>query len=88
MAGKKLSLAIAINLLTENFRKGKNNVVGGLKSMQVRLMTFVAALGFGSIGLSNFVSKMIAVAKETSRVTSALKNRIGQQTKAVSLLIV
>lgn len=77
MAGKKLSLAIAINLLTENFRKGKNNVVGGLKSMQVRLMTFVAALGFGSIGLSNFVSKMIAVAKETSRVTTALKNVSG-----------
>lgn len=77
MAGNKLSLAIAINLLTENFKKGKNNVVSGLKSMQVRVMTFIAALGFGSIGLSNFVSKLISVAKETSRVTTALKNVSG-----------
>lgn len=77
MAGNKLSLAIAINLLTENFKKGKNNVVSGLKSMQVRIMTFIAALGFGSIGLSNFVSKLISVAKETSRVTTALKNVSG-----------
>lgn len=74
MANNKLTFAIALNLLTENFKKGKNNVVNGFKSMQVKLLAFVSALGFGSIGLSNFVSKLISVAKETSRVTTALKN--------------
>ena len=77
MANKKLSFAIAINLLTENFKKGKKSVINGFKSMQVKLTAFIAALGFGSIGISNFVSKLVSIAKETSRVTTALKNVSG-----------
>lgn len=76
MAGN-LSFSIAINLLTENFKKGTNSVKGGLRAMQMQVLTFAAALGASGIGLSNFVSQLIAVARETSRVTTALKNVSG-----------
>lgn len=76
MAGK-LSFSIAINLLTENFKRGTNNVKSGLRAMQMQVLTFVAALGAGGIGLSNFVSRLIDVARETGRATTALKNVSG-----------
>ena len=74
---KKLSFSIAINLLTDNFKKGANKVARGFKSMQTRALTFVAALGFGTIGLTNFMSRLIKTAKDTSRVTTSLKNASG-----------
>ncbi len=76
MAGR-LSFSIAINLLTENFKKGTNNVKNGFRSMQMQVLTFAAALGVGGLGLSDFVSRLITVARETSRVTTALKNVSG-----------
>ena len=76
MAGK-LSFSIAINLLTEQFKRGVNQVKSAFKSMQMQILTFVAALGAGGIGLSNFVSRFIDVARETNRVTTALKNVSG-----------
>lgn len=76
MAGK-LSFSIAINLLTENFKRGTNQVKSAFKSMQMQILTFAAALGAGGIGLSNFVSRFIDVARETNRVTTALKNVSG-----------
>lgn len=76
MAGK-LSFSIAINLLTENFRKGSNQVKAAFRSMQMQILTFAAALGAGGIGLSNLVSRFIDVARETNRVTTALKNVSG-----------
>lgn len=48
MAGK-LSFSIAINLLTENFKKGTNQVKSAFKSMQMQLLTFTAALGAAGI---------------------------------------
>lgn len=47
------------------------------KSMQMQILTFAAALGAGGIGLSNLVSRFIDVARETNRVTTALKNVSG-----------
>lgn len=76
MAGK-LSFSIAINLLTENFKRGSNQVKAAFKSMQMQFLTFAAALGAGGLGLSNFVSRLIEVARETNRVTTALKNVSG-----------
>lgn len=76
MAGR-LSFSIAINLLTENFKKGTNNVKNGFRSMQMQVLTFAAALGVGGLGLSDFVSRLITVSRETSRVTTALKNVSG-----------
>lgn len=73
----KLSFSIAINLLTENFKKGTNQVKVGLRAIQMQVLTFAAALGAGGLGLSNFVSRLIDVARETNRVTTALKNVSG-----------
>ncbi|MEY8720660.1 tape measure protein [Bacteroides stercorirosoris] len=80
MAGK-LSFSIAINLLTEQFKRGVNQVKSAFKSMQMQILTFAAALGAGGIGLSNFVSRFIDVARETNRVTTALKNASGGMTR-------
>lgn len=76
MAGK-LSFSIAINLLTEQFKRGANQVKATFKTLQMQILTFAAALGAGGIGLSNFVSRFIDVARETNRVTTALKNVSG-----------
>lgn len=76
MAGK-LSFSIAINLLTENFRKGTNHVKSSLRSIQAQVLTFAAAMGFAGVSLSNFVSQLIRVARETSRAVTALKNVSG-----------
>lgn len=48
-----------------------------LRSMQVQVLTFAAAMGAGGLGLSNFVSRLIDTARETNRVTTALKNVSG-----------
>lgn len=80
MAGR-LSFSIAINFLTENFRKGTNQVKAGFQAMQAQILTFAAALGVGGIGLSNLVTRFIEVAKEINRVTTALKNVSGSMSK-------
>lgn len=76
MAGN-LSFAIAINFLTENFKKGASQVKAGFRAMQMQVLTFAAALGAGGLGLTNFVSRLIDVARETNRVSTALKNVSG-----------
>lgn len=76
MAGR-LSFSIAVNLLTENFKKGTNRVKESFRSMQAQALTFAAALGAGGIGLSNLLSRFVEVARETGRVTTALKNVSG-----------
>ncbi|CAG9891919.1 hypothetical protein BOVA604_1287 [Bacteroides ovatus] len=80
MAGR-LSFSIAINLLTENFKRGSNQVKAAFRSMQMQFLTFAAALGAGGLGLSNFVSRLIEVARETNRVTTALKNVSGSMSQ-------
>lgn len=71
---KRLSFSIAINLLTENFKKGANAVKNAFKSMQMQILTFATALGAGGLGLAGLLSKFKDVARETSRVTTALRN--------------
>ncbi len=71
---KRLSFSIAVNLLTENFKKGTNTVKNSLRSMQMQVLTFAAALGAGGLGISGLISRFKDVARETSRVLTALKN--------------
>lgn len=80
MAGK-LSFSIAINLLIENFKRGTNQVKSAFRSMQAQILTFAAALGAGGIGLSNMITRFIEVARETNRVTTALKNVSGSMSQ-------
>ena len=74
---KRLSFSIAVNLLTENFKKGTNTVKNSLRSMQMQVITFAAALGAGGLGISGLLSRFRDVARETSRVLTALKNVSG-----------
>lgn len=76
-----MSFGIAINLLTENFKRGTNQIKSAFRAMQMQILTFVAALGAGGIGLSNLVSRFVDVARETNRVTTALKNVSGSMTQ-------
>ena len=76
MAGR-LSFSIAVNLLTENFKKGASSVSNSLKSMQMQVLTFAAALGAGGLSITGFLTSLIQTARETSRVTTALKNVSG-----------
>lgn len=83
MAGR-LSYSIALNLITDSFKKGANAAKNSLKSLRYQILSFGAALGFGGIGLSNLVSKMIEVARETGRVNVALKNVSGSMAQFVN----
>lgn len=74
---KRLSFSIAVNLLTENFKKGANTVKNSFKSMQMQILTFAAALGAGGLGIMGLITKMKDVARETSRAVTALKNVSG-----------
>lgn len=76
MAGR-LSFSIVVNLLTENFKKGATGIKDSLRSMQMQIITFAAALGFAGFGLQGLVSRMIETARATSRAITALKNVSG-----------
>ena len=77
MAGKNLNYAIVLRLITEGLRKGSATVVAEMRKMQMGMMSFVAAMGAGTVGLSNLLSRMVDTAKETARVNIALKNVSG-----------
>lgn len=77
MASGKLSFAIAINLLTQNFKRGVNDVKSAFASLKSQIFTFAAALGAIDLGLNGIISRMIETARETNRVTTALKNVSG-----------
>lgn len=76
MAGR-LSFAIAVNLMTEQFKKGANQVRASFRAIKAETVAFAAALGAGGIGLTELVGRFAQVARETSRVTTALKNVSG-----------
>lgn len=74
---KKLSFSIAVNLLTENFKKNVNVVKNSFRSIQMQVLTFAAALGAGGLGLSGLLTRLKDTARETNRVITALKNVSG-----------
>lgn len=77
MANSRLSFVIAIRLLADNFNKGANRIKSQLLSMQRNFLALASAAGAGAIGLTNFVSKAIEVAKATTQASVALKNVSG-----------
>ena len=76
MSGR-LSFAIAVNLMTEQFKKGANQIRASFRAIKAETVAFAAALGAGGIGLTELVGRFAQVARETSRVTTALKNVSG-----------
>jgi len=61
-------------MATGQFNKASTAVKAQLLSLQRNFLALASAVGAGTLGLSGFVSKMVATAKETSRATIALKN--------------
>lgn len=76
MAGR-LSFSIAVNLLTQNFKKGADQVKASFRTIKAETVAFAAALGAGGVGLTELVGRFAQVARETSRVNTALKNVSG-----------
>lgn len=72
-----LNFAIALNLLTDKFKSGANSAKNSLRELQAQGIAMAAAFGAGSLGIGEFVSKLIDTARETSRVSIALKNISG-----------
>lgn len=72
-----LSLKIAVKLLTKNFHNGVNSLKGSIRSLQMQFFALSSALGAGTIGFTNLISRMRETAKETSAVSIALKNVSG-----------
>lgn len=77
MANSRLNYAIVLRLITDGLKKGSATVVSEFRKMHMGVMSLTAALGAGTIGFSNLLSRMIDTAKETSRVNIALKNVSG-----------
>lgn len=77
MAGNNLNLAIVLKLVTDNFNKGATRVKASLLSLQRNFLALATAVSAGTVGITNFISRMVDVAKETSRASIALKNVSG-----------
>lgn len=69
-----LSLKIAVKLLTKEFKTGVAGLVASLRGLQAQFLAFTSVLGAGTIGLSNLLSRMREVSKETTAARIALKN--------------
>lgn len=80
----RLSFAIALNLLTQNFKRGVNEVKSSFASLKSQVLTFAAALGAIDLGFNGIVSRMIETSRETNRVTTALKNVSGSSAQYAS----
>ena len=73
----KLTFAVSLQLFAEKFKQSAKGVRNSLKSMQMQVLSFAAALGVGGLGLSNFASRLIEVARATNKAQTALKNVSG-----------
>ena len=70
----KLNFAIALNMTTNQFKKGADIVKKSLRGIQYQVLGMASALGFGTIGLSNLAREFINVSRETNRARVALSN--------------
>jgi tape measure domain-containing protein len=72
-----LNFSVAINLLTDNFKKGTAQVKSGFEQMKSQVLGFVGAFGIGGIGLMGFLTKIISVSRETAKANMVLRNSSG-----------
>lgn len=76
MAGR-LSFSIAVNLLTDNFKKGTAQVRASIRAIKAETLALAAALGAGGMGLADLASRFIDTARATGRAQTALRNVSG-----------
>ena len=73
----KMNFAIALKMSTDQFKRGANIAKNALKQIQFQVIAMAGALGLGSVGLKNMVSRFVDVARETTRARVALRNISG-----------
>ena len=73
----RLSFAIALNLITDGFRKGANEVKGAFSSMQAKILTFSAGFDLIRSALAGFSAQVLDIVRDTNRASTALKNVSG-----------
>lgn len=81
--GKKLSFAIAINLLTENFKKGASKVQSMFAKMKGSVLGFAAILGIGGASLRSFIETTAGFEAAVSKL-SAILGTTPDQIKALT----
>lgn len=81
--GKKLSFAIAINLLTENFKKGASKVQSMFAKMKGSVLGFAAVLGIGGASLRSFIETTAGFEAAVSKL-SAILGTTPDQIKALT----
>lgn len=69
-----LSFSIAINLLTENFKKGAATVKSSFEQMKSQMLSVAAVFGVGGFAFTSFISKILSASKETAKANMILKN--------------
>lgn len=79
----RLSFAIALNLITDNFKKGVNTVKSGFSSMQAKIITFSTALDLVKNAFSSFAAQSLSIVRDTNRASTALKNVSGSAAELV-----
>ncbi len=77
MAGR-LSFSVAINLLTENFKKGANQVQSLFSKMKGSVLGFAAVLGIGGASLRNFIETTAGFEAAVSKLSAILGTTPGQ----------
>ena len=82
MAGK-LSFSIAINLLTENFKKGTSQVQSMFAKMKGSVLGFAAVLGIGGASLRSFIETTAGFEAAVSKL-SAILGTTPDQIKALT----
>ncbi len=73
----RLSFAIALNLITDGFKKGTNEVIGAFSSMQAKILTFSAGFDLIRSALAGFSAQVLDIVRDTNRASTALKNASG-----------
>lgn len=75
---KKLSFSIAINLLTENFKKGANQVQSMFGKLKGSVLGFAAVLGVGGASLRGFIETTSGFEAAVSKLSAILGTTPGQ----------
>jgi tape measure domain-containing protein len=70
----KLDFSIAINLLTDNFKKGANQIKSSFQQIKSQVLSFAAVFGVGGFAITNLVAKVLAASRETAKANMILKN--------------
>jgi hypothetical protein len=67
-----LSFGVAVNLLTENFKRGQAQIQNGFREIKSTALQMAGVLGAG-LGFEHIIKEMITVARESAAVNKALK---------------